>query len=166
MKYLISFESLLAALQEYGEAVADLYRTKLNENEVNAGGTLLNSVSTEVRVGEQGFSVVINLADYWKYVEYGRRPGKYPPPDAILRWVQIKPVIPRPDKRGIIPSDRSLAFLIGRKIAKEGIEARPLLHDSVEEINRYYLPKIEQAAAKDIGDYVLTTMAATFDNLR
>lgn len=167
MKYLIGFEKTMAALGDYAAAVGELYKTKLAENEVSTTeGTLARTAKTEVRVGERGFQVVIELEDYWRWVEYGRRPGKYPPPGAILRWVQIKPIIARPDKRGIVPTDRSLAFLIGRKIAKEGIEAKPLLHDSVEEINRYYLPKVEEALAEDVGAYVLTTMAATFDNLR
>ena len=62
------------------------------------------------------------MAYYWKYIEYGRRPGKFPPPNKILDWVKIKPVIPRP-VNGIKPTEKQLAFLISRKIARDGIEA-------------------------------------------
>lgn len=52
--------------------------------------------------------------NYIMTLEDGRRPGKQPPTEPILKWVQ---------ERGITPSDisqESLAFLIARKIGREG----------------------------------------------
>ncbi len=52
---------------------------------------------------------------YWYYLVHGRKPGKQPPIDSILGWLQ---------KKGItsdIP-ERSLAFLIARKIGKLGTD--------------------------------------------
>jgi len=50
-------------------------------------------------------------------MEQGRKPGKFPPPDEILRWVRLGKI----QKRSNI-SDESLAYLIGRKISREGIK--------------------------------------------
>jgi hypothetical protein len=52
-----------------------------------------------------------------RMMEQGRKPGKFPPPDEILRWVRLGKI----QKRSNI-SDESLAYLIGRKISREGIK--------------------------------------------
>lgn len=52
--------------------------------------------------------------NYIMTLENGRRPGKMPPVQPILSWIQ---------SRGITPDDisqESLAFLIARKIGREG----------------------------------------------
>lgn len=52
---------------------------------------------------------------YWHFQKVGRKPGGFPPIDTILQWIR--------DKR--ITSDlpeKSLAFLIARKIAKKGTD--------------------------------------------
>lgn len=52
--------------------------------------------------------------NYIMTLETGRKPGKQPPTGPILQWIQ---------QRGINPTDisqESLAFLIARKIGREG----------------------------------------------
>jgi len=52
--------------------------------------------------------------NYIMTLETGRKPGKMPPPDSIQSWIE---------QRGIQPSgisQKSLAFLIARKIGREG----------------------------------------------
>ena len=51
--------------------------------------------------------------------EAGIPPGE-PMRKAILDWIKVKPVTPRPDKHGRIPTLKQLAFLIARKIYDEG----------------------------------------------
>jgi hypothetical protein len=50
-----------------------------------------------------------------------------------------------------------LAFLIGRKIATEGIEAGHQLRDTVESLNARYIPRLEQALQEDFEAYVIKT---------
>jgi hypothetical protein len=53
---------------------------------------------------------------YFHFQKVGRRPGKFPPINAILTWIEEK---------GITPADiskKSLAFLIARKIARLGTD--------------------------------------------
>lgn len=54
--------------------------------------------------------------EYWYYLVHGRKPGKQPPIESIEGWIQ---------KKGIRPTDiseRSLAFLIARKIGQLGTD--------------------------------------------
>lgn len=57
-------------------------------------------------------------ADYFKYLIYGRGPGKAPPPDKILEWVSRNPETQA--WRDI--EKQSLAYVIGQKIAKQGTD--------------------------------------------
>lgn len=153
---LISNEVLsefIATLDEYAQKAEELYKRKLTDKEINASYKLLNSVETVVRRNDDEFTVTINLEDYWIYVENGRGPGKFPPIDKILEWIRVKPVIPYSDSRGRLPTEEQLAFLIARKIAEQGTEGRKVLYETVEELNRYYLPKLQQALDRDFARF-------------
>lgn len=114
------------AITNIVERMLELYRNQLIDKNINASNTLSNTASTIVEVDGTSLMVSFNLEDYWKYVEYGRRPGKRPPIDAIEQWVKVKPIIPDPIN-GRVPTTKQLAFLISRKIGMEGTKAqRPL----------------------------------------
>ena len=151
---LISSEILsefLATLDEYAEKAEELYKRKLTDKGINASYKLLNSVETTVKRNDDTFTVTINLEDYWYYVENGRGPGKFPLIDKILEWIRVKPVIPYSDSRGRLPTEEQLAFLISRKIAEQGTEGRKVLAETVEELNNYYLPLLQQALDRDFN---------------
>lgn len=49
------------------------YKILLKENDKVASGDLLNSIKGEVRVDNNLYTFVINLNDYWKYLENGAK---------------------------------------------------------------------------------------------
>jgi hypothetical protein len=69
----------------------------------------------EVRVN--GLTAQLWGEDYAQQLETGRKSGKFPPIDAIKKWIEDKGIASR--IQGEI-SISSLAFLIARKIAREG----------------------------------------------
>lgn len=63
------------------------------------------------------------VASYFKYLVKGRRPGKQPPPDQMLKFVQGHPDMLESAKRQFKNiTEKGLAFIIGRKIAKRGTD--------------------------------------------
>lgn len=80
------------------------------------------------------FTVTLKLEDYWKYLEYGTKPH-FPPVEAIRKWIEIKPVLPRPLPSGKLPTTKQLAFLISRKISIKGTEPTNLLEDTKNDFN-------------------------------
>lgn len=92
---------------------------------------LIDSVKGSINYDGKYVTVDISLQDYWKYVEYGRRPGKFPPVDKIREWIRVKPVLPRPMANGKLPTENQLAFLISRSIAEKGIKPRPILKETL-----------------------------------
>lgn len=117
------------------------------EKEAYDTGRLLRSVNSSVSLLRDyvHLSIGTNL-EYAFYVEYGRKPGKFPNVDAIVRWVgrkmrekginarvnvtfdQLKAMAAQKTQRNnpssqakIARQQLTAAYLVGRKIAKKGI---------------------------------------------
>lgn len=80
---------------------------------MKASGNWIDSLSVETR----GLKSILWGAPYTEQLVNGRPPGKFPPIKAIKQWIEDKNITPF-DTISI----SSLAFLIARKIAKEGTE--------------------------------------------
>ena len=142
------FLNLKKALEDYMEAVSRVYKGKLTSDGHKATGKLIGSVKASVQIGSTQYIGELRLEDYWKYIEYGTKPH-WPPPNAILKWIQAKPILPRAIN-GITPSPNQLAYLIGRKISQTGTKAGNELGNTIDEVNATYRPIIEQAVEKDL----------------
>lgn len=106
-------------------------------------------------------------AHYLKYLIHGRGPGKAPPPSEMLEHVQKNP-----DKleeaRKIFKniSEQSLAYLIGRKIAREGTDIysgkKPGidLEGSIQAPMEDFLKAIANSQAVEIGSRIKQAAAA------
>ena len=139
---------LLHILQQYGNLIIDSYRRKLNEGGSNATGLLGNSLTTQVNAEDGIYEVTLQIQDYWKYLEYGRLPGTFPNIDAIRKWIQVKPVIPTIQSNGKIPTLSQLTYLISRKIARDGIEPRYYLNNTLDEID---LTPLEEGITRSLA---------------
>ena len=142
------FTNLKKALEDYMDAVSRIYKGKLTADGHKATGKLIGSVQASVKIGATQYIGELRLEDYWKYIEYGTKPH-WPPPNAILKWIQAKPILPRAIN-GITPSNNQLAYLIGRKISQTGTKAGGELGNTIDEVNATYRPIIEQAIEKDL----------------
>lgn len=144
------YENVKAVLNKFGKLLVEEYRNNLTEKNVNASYALYNSVSYVVESNVTNFEVTLNLEEHWKYIEKGRKAGKYPPISAIEKWIEIKPVLPRPMSNGKLPTTKQLAYLIARKIGLEGIAPRPILQDSIDDVFAQMFEELEEALMKDV----------------
>lgn len=162
---------LHSVLNAFGEELVRAYRQGLSERNVHASSNLADSIRYEVKAGDRWMAVDISLLDYWKYVEYGRQAGKFPPLDSIEAWIKVKGIQPMTRTQtsikkwtqhrgsirkndGRIPSIRSLAYLIGRKIATEGIQPRPILATALDETLQRFDEAINEAITLDISNFI------------
>ena len=166
MAQLVNLDNLQKLLQEMAVDIRDGYKETLERNgRYTALGPearkLIRSVQTRVVVGETAYEVVMDLEDYWKYVEDDTRPH-WPPPQAIARWVEIKPVIPQQGRLASLPRPqqiKSLTYLIGRKISREGTTGSHDFRDSREAVLTRFRTRIRVAMAKDVQNYVRALLA-------
>ena len=81
------------------------------------------------------FSSDVENKGYARYVEYGRKPGKMPPPYILEAWAYKKFRLSHKDAR-------SAAWALARSIAKKGTKARPYFEPAVESGWRKMIDKI------------------------
>lgn len=115
-------------------------------------GRLRGSIGSDVReisslsiTGRIGSS--LRDEEYPKVMEFGREPGKkFPPMEPITAWVRRVILRGETDEAKI----RSVAFLVARKIAKEGIKAREFLKQgfekSIDDVKDYFAEALENIA--------------------
>ena len=157
---LINLSHVMATLEEYAQEVRNKYQDNLILDDRIASGELLNSVEYQIVQNGQVYEVQLRLQDYWKYVERGVKGEKnstspYENPGwkafpHILKWISVKPVIPRPNDNGDIPTPKQLAYLITRSLVKNGTEGSNDLEDAIEDINAKYKEKFVIALQQDM----------------
>ena len=159
MADLIDFAALQQVLGDLARDIRTGYREELERNDrYTTERGLIDSVQTRVIAGEKEYLVTMSLRDYWKYVEEGTRPH-WPPVSAIQRWVEIKPVLPRPMDNGKLPTPKQLAFLISRKISRVGTEGSHDLAKTKDAIIPAYRERISAALGRDMENYIRKVVA-------
>ncbi|TGE08759.1 hypothetical protein [Hymenobacter fodinae] len=106
------------------EAVETIRKDILTKNvagygPMNASGRAARSLRYYIIGRESGLTLVIAGIDYSYHLEYGRGPGKFPNVASLRTWVRRKFKITGTDAK-TQRKVKSIAYLIGRKIAQEG----------------------------------------------
>ena len=162
---LIDLTELQKVLQDLADDIRVNYKEHLESSDrYTQERKLIDSVKTQVVVGEKAFEITMTLQDYWKYVEEGvqgsrnanspyRNPGwkAYP---FILRWIDIKPVIPRPLSNGKLPTPSQLGYLITRGIVEHGTQGSHDLEKVKEGVIPWYRERITAALGHDMENYI------------
>ena len=144
-------------IQTIIDQIANSYRNELTQQGKVASGRL-RDFTVEVVQDDKWFNIVFNLEHYWKYVENGRKPGKFPPINAIMKWIRVKPIVPHP-MNNRVPTTKQLAFLIARSIAQNGIKpthalqntlANPQVENFIEQLCNYIIDQLEKQIDQDL----------------
>ena len=160
----LTFNNLQQILDDFTKDVAETYRSLLLRDGKNATGSLISSIKPMTPELVDGtFECSLSLAPHWKYVENGRRPGKFPPIENILEWVKVKPELVRPNRlgrkelssnqkapAGRLIAPKQLAFLVARKIATKGIQPGNQLEEAMDIVYARWKDRIDAAITADI----------------
>lgn len=151
----MEFKRVEKVLIDFAELMRDGYKERLASEGINASGSLSNSVAAQVEMNGTVFEVSLTLNEYWKYIEGGRPPtqnnGNGELRRSILQWIKVKPVLPKPFD-GKLPTEEQLAYLISRKIHKEGYEGKEPLKKTFEVVEDMLRDDLEIAFAEDIAE--------------
>lgn len=150
MDKLIDLPHVQAVMEEMAIAIRNEYQDNLIRNDRIASGDLLNNIEYEITRGDFTYTIYVKMRDYWYYVENGRKAGKMPPIQNILDWVKIKPVLPRPNSKGKLPTPQQLAFLIARKIGELGTEGTHDLRKATDTIWDTFEDRLYEAIDEDV----------------
>lgn len=140
--------------EEFESLRVDLI-AKYDELGMRASGQWADSLQVEV----SGTNAKITGLHYSDQLEYGRKPGAMPPSEAIEKWIINKGIANRIE--GNI-SISSLAYLIARKIAREGWKREN--HGGVELISEVVTPERIQSILDRIGEMYTNTFTRDIIN--
>ena len=115
-------ESIIKQTRPLVERLVDLYKYQLDTNNHNATKNLSNNIQYEIHFDGITYQVYFLLEKYWKWLEYGRKPGKQPPIASIEEWIKVKRIVPRAIN-GKLPTTKQLAFAISKSIGEHGTPA-------------------------------------------
>jgi hypothetical protein len=113
------------AMVDVAKVIIEKLKQSVREKGVKATGNLLQSIRVDFpSVTPSGVSIGIEMADYYQWVEDGRRKGKRPPIMAIEQWISAKGIQVRQSKgeskQSILERRKSMAEAIAKKIASKG----------------------------------------------
>jgi len=137
-------------------------KRKVGRNYTNAvaSGTLEKSLAYRLKIKGSLINISIyakgKASEYFLARENGRRPGKQPPVSAILDWMRLKPIKLRDKESGKFKKStealkKQVAFMIARKIGRDGIKGWKAFDYAMENIWDEYEAKIIDAYGKDFG---------------
>lgn len=144
------FDNLRKVLNDFGNEFKQQVRDKIYAENALATGELLNSIEFEVEEDEtEGFTLYLLHADYFHYVNENTKPH-FPPKGALIDWIESKPIVPRADENGRLPTVEQLDYLIRRKISVEGTKGHYFFEATLNGLLEKYYPLIVDAIYKDI----------------
>lgn len=145
-------------IQNWGNELIAQMRNNLTKNKSNASSNLLQSMIGKVTTPPTGYHLGVSMEDYWFYVENGRKPtqagGDGQLYKNIYEWIQNKADIQSkiisksPDR---IAATKSLAYVITRKIHREGTTARPFASPALKQVTT-------QTLATRISEYIVDSL--------
>lgn len=148
----MKFSRTEALLNSFAQTIVNRYRDKISEY---ASGKLYKTIDYSITAQNDSYLVTINLEEYWKFIEKGRRPGaKMPPLSAIEKWIKIRKILPRPvtlkSGKQRVPTIPQLAYVIARSIARNGIAPRPFMRESINQTIEDFKSKLSAAVREDL----------------
>ena len=145
-------------IQNWGNELIKQLQNNLLKNKSNASSSLSQSITPEITQPATGYNLSIMMQDYWFYVENGRKPtqggGSGELYKNIYEWIQnkrdlqVNVISKSPDR---IAATKSLAYVITRKIHREGTKARPFVSPALKQVTT-------QTLATRISKYIVDSL--------
>jgi hypothetical protein len=130
-------------LNQFGKNYVEILTAELIAADKKATGNLIDSLDWRVQGEATAIQIFIQANDYLTYVDQGRKPGSYPPIQAIKTWCSIKGI------------PQSAAFPIARSIFKFGIKPTNVIDKTIRKIqSSTEMTKLQQIVANNIEKYV------------
>ena len=146
----MEWNHLNETMEEYARYVEEAVK-----NEMPDYYELKNNINFFLEVNDTTFEIWFKAPEYWKFANYGRGPGKFPPPDKIEKWIIRRKITPYPTRNGRTPTRKQLTYLISRKIAEEGFKGSGFLEKGLDQQQDYWEDRIATAVTLDINDQIM-----------
>lgn len=115
-----------------------------------ASGNLIKNIDVNFVTTGDDFALVVEMPDYYFFVDKGRRPGRFPPLSVIDRWTIQKRIPAIRDARGRFVERKTLVYLMARSIALYGTKGTEFIQKTLDKL----LPTISQEMGDGAAAYI------------
>ena len=141
----MNWNNLKKCLEEYS-----MYLLQASRNNMPTYYELKDKIKFVMNVNGNFYEIEFNAPSYWKYANDGRDKGGRPPINVIADWIKRRNITPYALKNGKLPTEDQLAFMIAKKIGRDGTTGIHFLEKSIDEQKSYWDDKISEAISNDI----------------
>ena len=145
--------AFIRIIQNWGNELIQNFRINLLKNNSVASKSLYQDITPKITPKANGANLKIQMLEYWQFVENGRRAGKMPSIAPLIEYVKNKKELQMKiaNARDRIAATKSLAYVIARKIGREGTKAQPFVAPALND-------KMMQSLSDRIGQYIADTL--------
>ena len=135
-------------LAMFGKSYVEQLILHIKKAGKNSSSRLVNSVDYRIQVTAEEIRILVESEDYLKYVDEGRKPGSYPPINAISRWANLKGI------------PQTAVFPIARSIYKYGIKPTNIIDNTTTEIlnNKNEEKMMQDELVKNTEEHLYNTL--------
>lgn len=135
-------------LAMFGKSYVEQLILQIKKAGKNSSSRLVNSVDYRIQVTAEEIRILVESEDYLKYIDEGRKPGSYPPINAIARWANLKGI------------PQTAVFPIARSIYKFGIKPTNIIDNTITEImnNKNEEKLMQEELVKNTEEHLYNTL--------
>ena len=167
----MAFTNTASALRVFGGLFASRLHEGLKENNSNASGELDASITFKGKSTSKGLEMSWFMLEYYEQVDEGRKPGTFPNVTALKTWLTLPNVQQKLSESGFdqerktfgIQEINSAAYLIGRKIEKEGTKGNHFLTNV--ENSRLVTQDLPKLIQESVGEDIDELMGSLLDGI-
>ena len=167
MEIVTKDSSITQVLEDFGNEVLKKFQSNLKKDKAIASGELYQSMNFSAKIMGNKFHFVLDMGqDYWEAVDKGRKPGKQPPLDNIIKWVNTKATfggfsdVKNISSRAV---QRGLAYVIARKIGKRGSRGNSFYSKVITDKRLKQLQRdLATAGGKELQQIIKKTATGVF----
>lgn len=136
-------------LKEFGRDYVKILVRELKRAGKDASGRLIASVDYKLREDANNIFIVIESADYLKWVDEGRKRGTYPPIRPLIQWVNIKGL------------PKGAAYAIQKNIFKFGIKPTRVIQKVINEFENS--PTLQRKYEDEVVEQIINMVEQKFN---
>lgn len=148
----MNIDSIRSILDSNGQMLIRNLQKDLEVKKTNASSTLSKSLKFVTEVNQTSVIGTLYAEDYWVFVNEGRKAGKRPPMASIEKWIKQKPIALKDI------SETQLAFLIARKIGKEGTKGTKVFTNNTTVIANNLQKELPKELSETLKNNILTEL--------
>lgn len=147
------YDIIARILQKHGDKIVEAMKNNLAKPNKSNTGALSDSITLDITENGSTVRMTISMLDYGKFVNDGRKAGTFPNVQAIREWVKSKGIRMKKKPKGLSLDKeiKTLSYLIGRKIKKDGIKPKKFIPTiDIQSIRLEILRELKQYFIVDI----------------